>query len=81
MFHKQGFTLIEILVIILIVAIVSALVAPVAYNSVKKFDNLIKISKKADISKYVGYLSFITDSKCKYDNNTITCGHIKYNVK
>ncbi len=82
MFRRDsGFTLIEILVVMLLIAMASALVAPVAYKSVGKFDNLINQAKKADSLKYAQYMSFIKDSKCKNDNNTIICGIEKYVIK
>lgn len=81
MFHKSGFTLIEILVVILLIAIASALVAPVAHKSVEKFNNLLDRSKKSDVEKYIAYLSFVSDENCKLDNKTIKCGNLEYAIK
>lgn len=79
---KKGFTLIEMLVVILLIAIASGIVAPVAYKSVEKFDNLIEKAKKEDVKRYIHFLEFITDSKCKVDNNSaVYCGDIKYALK
>jgi len=80
MSHK-GFTLIEMLIVILIIAITSAIVAPVAYKSVEKFDNLISKAKERNIQKKIKFLSFISDSQCKLDKNEIVCGNIRYAIK
>ena len=80
MSHK-GFTLIEMLIVILIIAITSSVVAPVAYKSVEKFDKLISIAKKRYLEKEVNFLSFISDSRCRLIGNKIVCGNMNYVLK
>ncbi len=77
MFHK-GFTLIEILVVILIITITSSIVAPDAYNGIKKFHKLISKYEKVQMTNKLDYLSFITDSKCVLRNGNIYCNGVKY---
>ena len=77
MFHK-GFTLIEILVVIVIITITSSIVAPDAYNGIKKFDKLFSKYKRAQMKNKLDYLSFITDSKCVLRNGNIYCNGVKY---
>ncbi len=80
MSHK-GFTLIELLIVILIIAITSSIVAPVAYKSVEKFNNLLLTAKRKSLKNRENYLSFITDSKCKLSKDYIICANIKYAIR
>ncbi len=69
------------LIVILIIAITSAVVAPVAYKSVEKFNKLISKAKERSIEKRVNFLSFISDSQCKIEKDVIICGDMKYVLK
>ena len=75
---RKGFTLIEILIVVLIVAITSSVVAPVAYNGVKKFHKLISKYQKTQVKEKLNYLSFISDSKCVMKNGNICCNGVEY---
>jgi len=65
----------------LIIAITSAIVAPVAYKSVEKFDRLLSTAKRKSIVKRERFYSFLSDSECRVSRGYIVCGNIKYAVK
>ncbi len=77
----RGFTLIEMLIVILIIAITSAIVAPVAYKSVEKFDKLLSMARQKSVVKKERFYSFLSDSECKLSKDYIICGNIKYAIK
>ncbi len=75
---RYGFTLIEILIVILIISITTAIVAPVAYKLVGSFDKKINQQKLINQEKTVKYLAFITDEPCKMEKGVIICGKDKF---
>jgi len=58
---EKGFTLIEIMVVIVILVITIAVVFPVSYRMVEKFDRYIARHQAAQDLKQEKYMNFITD--------------------
>ncbi len=73
--------MIEILIVIIIIAIVSGVVAPVAYKSVEKFETIVKKARIAQLEKKANFMSFITDQTCRLDNSTIVCGSRRHETQ
>ncbi len=80
-YFRCGFTLIEILIVILIIAIVSGIVAPVAYKGVEGFKRLIRRAETANRVRMEKFFEFISDSRCTEDNGSFVCGKIRYEIK
>jgi len=58
---EKGFTLIEIMVVIVILVITIAVVFPVSYKMVEKFDRYIARHQAAQDLKQEKYMNFIMD--------------------
>ena len=58
---EKGFTLIEIMVVIVILVVTIAVVFPVSYKMVEKFDRYIAEHQAAQELKQKKYTDFITD--------------------
>jgi len=71
MYPKNGFTLLEVLIVILIISILSAVVVPVAYKSVNKVNAVVKEYKNVSNEKYALFFSFVADSICRYDKKKV----------
>ena len=69
------------LIVILIIAITSSIVAPVAYKSVEKFDKLLSEAKQKSLIRREKFFSFLSDSECRVSKGYIVCGNIKYGVR
>ncbi len=74
LYHKLGFTLIEILIVILIISIVSGVVVPVAYRLTDKFNARIEKYEDNNMKRMAKFLSFITEEKCKLEKGKVICG-------
>lgn len=60
---EQGFTLIEIMVVIIILVVTIAVVFPVSYRIIDKFDHyIVKYQASQDI-KQADYRNFIIDKR------------------
>ncbi len=78
LYHKFGFTLIEILIVILIISIVSGVVVPVAYRLTDKFNARIEKYEDINKKKMAEFLSFITEERCKVVKGRVLCGKKRF---
>lgn len=76
--EEKGFTLIEVLIVMLIISLTVGIVAPVAYKSVSKFRHIITQKDNIDLEREADYLSFIKDEPCKVEQGKIVCGKRTY---
>ena len=58
---KKGFTLIEILIVITIIAITVSIVFPAFFKIQEKFENYIKKAEQKNLQKKKQFISFIKD--------------------
>ena len=75
---NRGFTLIEILVVVIIMAAVLGVVAPVAYKSVGRFNAFLGKKEIVDIKNMANYLSFIKDTTCRVKKGVVMCDNNSY---
>ena len=75
---KEGFTLLELLIVMMIIAITAGVVTPVVYKSVDKFNQLLIEKERVDLQKEADYLSFIKDETCKVKNQVVICDQTTY---
>lgn len=71
---KKGFTLIEILIVIAIIATTLAVVYPSFFKIEAKFTQLLQKAEEKELIKKRNFLSFIKDEECNLKGNTIKCG-------
>ena len=70
----KGFTLIEILVVLVIAALITAVVAPESISLIDKFSSRLDEGRKNYESSKVSFYEFIKDKDCYVEkNDNITC--------
>jgi prepilin-type N-terminal cleavage/methylation domain-containing protein len=71
---QLGFSLIELMVVMAIMAVLMSLTGGLATNNVSKRERLVEIEKVAQIFKRLSYQAYYTgyDIKVRLDKNTLT---------
>jgi len=77
---KKGFTIIELLIVIFIIAIVTGVVAPTAYKIAERYKVYINKYEKIKNKEKLKYIDFLLDSSCILDKKKhLICKGAKVN--
>lgn len=71
--NQYGFTLIEILVVVVILVLLAGVVAPASIKLVSKFDQYLQQKETAALKHKAVFYEFVTESNCEVKDEAVVC--------